>query len=158
MSGDLKSKLLRIVGVDERLANKIVNSGVSLRQLHAAVFIALAYEIDDALAGRIRFAAGKFALTAGEQGLFGDELGEIRYSKVSEEALVALGLNSHDAETLALFEARYWDLALENPGNLQEVLGLGKRDCVRAIAWARLIVMYEDVAGDLVEFLKNAEV
>ncbi|MFZ2202006.1 MAG: hypothetical protein WAV56_01275 [Microgenomates group bacterium] len=158
MNDDLKSTLLRINGVDERLAGKIVNSGVSLRQLHSAVFIALAYEIDDSgLAKRIRFAAGKFARTAIEGGAHDDELEIIRYSKVSEEALVALGLNSRDAETLVLFEARCWDLALENPENLWEVLGFGKRDCVRAIAWARLITMYEGEAGDLVEFLKQRE-
>jgi len=155
MSEDLKLTLLRINGVDEALANKIVNSGVSLRQLHRADFIAWAYELDIDLADLIRYAAGKFALAAGEKALFGDALDATRSSNVSKEALLALGLNSRDAESLVLFEVNYSSLALEKPENLRRALGFGKRDCVRAIALARLITICEGEAGDLVEFLKG---
>ncbi len=155
MSDDLKLILLRINGVDKPLANKIVNSGVSLRQLHQANFIALAYELDVNLANVIRFAADKFARAAREAVLFGDALDAVRCSGVTREALMAIGLTARDAESLVLFEARSFDLALEDPETLRQVLGFEQRDCVRAIALARLITLYEGEANDLMEFLKQ---
>ncbi len=94
-------------------------------------------------------------IDTGEFELFTAAAKETDPNKVSEEALMAIGLTTRDAESLVLFEGTYFCLALENPENLRWALDFGKRDCVRAIALARLIIMFDGETGDLVEFLKG---
>ena len=152
MTDDLKSKLMRVVDVDEGLADKIVKSGVSMRGLFSADNIALAYNLSSILAGRIKFAAGRFSRAASEGTPAGDLLDKLRRSRVSQEALVAIGLPSESAQSIVLFEGEWWSLAVEAPGNLYKTLGVEPINCVRAIALARLITFYEGEAKDLLAY------
>ena len=159
MDDDMRSKLMRIRGVQEALANLIVGSGLTMERLSKAEFIALAFSfgVDDEMAERIRFAAVKFSIAAGQGLPMNEALDKLRNSRIVISSLVDVGLLTEEAESVVLFEGNWWELAIENPARLNDVLGISPSDCVRVIALARLFTVYNGDGRDLREYLANVE-
>ena len=157
MSDDLKSKLQYITGVDESLAETIVASGVSMVSLASCKdvnYIKFAYELDDALAARIRDAANKMVRAARER-ITDEDKDNVRKARISLVALTAIGLMPADVDKIICAEGDNWGLAYEGPNVLVNLFGISPDHAVAAIALARIIAFYSGEAEDLIECLGN---
>lgn len=154
---DLKWKLMRISGVDETLADKIVKSGVTtMQQLSFSNgLIKLAYNLDLELSQTIRAAAHRFSRAGGEF-LSNEQVEDIQKSKPEAENLKAVGLRQDVADTLVVAESQVWDIASETPDELERLFGLKPLEAAAAIALAQLVCMYSGSNPErLEEYLKE---
>ena len=152
---DLKSKLMYISGMDVTLAKAIVMSGASMASLSTCEdYIRFVYEVNDALAVRIRNAAIRFSRAAGER-VTDEDKEKVRATRISLVALTAIGLTPADADKIICAEGDNMRLAYESPNELVNLFGISPDDAVAAIALARMITFYPGGANDLVEYLKN---